>query len=52
MNTPNSTIIVVPQVNVEEPSHHKTSTSKSNSTPSWNPNTEHPIPLIHFNVST
>jgi len=46
MNIPNSTITVVPRVNVEDPSHHKTSTSKSDYTVSWNPN------IQHFNVNT
>jgi hypothetical protein len=46
MNMPNSTITVVPPVDVEDPSLHNTSTSKSNSTASWNPN------IQHSNVST
>jgi ABC-type molybdate transport system substrate-binding protein len=46
MNVPNSMITVVPRVNVEDPSHHKTSTGKSDYTVSWNPN------IQHFNVNT
>lgn len=39
-------ITVVPRLNAEDTSHHKTSTSKYDSTVSWNPN------IQHFNVNT